>query len=402
MSQGKRLLTVSIVALLALLLPSRASAEVPLFQPLGDLAGGPCESMALGVSADGNTIVGQGAPRWPDGDDFGWEALRWTDGGGMTGLGSLAGWPATTATGVSGDGSVVSVTARYGNYGERSRACRWTAATGLQNLGTLGGAPGNQWSYTAGASADGTTIVGGSTSSTGTQAFRWTETGSMEGLGYLSDTSTSYATGVSADGQVIVGNGYSTFPEAFRWTPTEGMVGLGRPLGADGTSAWAVSLDGMVIVGDISSSASHDHGFRWTQDGGFVDLGSPPGPGGSVNPRCVSGDGSVIGGWYGRPVEGDPDSEWVTAFVWDNDHGVRDLKSLLLSFGLDAVADWSLAEVRGVSADGLTLVGYGTHTDGSGGWASEAFLVRLPEPGTGLLLCVALVAARRRGVAFAL
>jgi len=396
-SQGNRLFPISVVALVALLLASRAAAEVPWFLPLGDLAGGPFESMALAVSADGNTIVGRGAPRWPDddGNDFGWEALRWTAGGEMTSLGSLPGWPATTATGVSGDGRVVSVTARYGNYGEYSRACRWTAANGLQNLGTLGGVPGSQWSYAAGCSADGTTIVGGSSSATGRQAFRWTETGGMEGLGYLSDTSSSYATGVSADGQVIVGNGRSTFPEAFRWTAAEGMVGLGRPLGADGTSAWAVSLDGMVIVGDVALSASRNRGFRWTQNGGFADLGPPPGPGGSVNPRCVSGDGSVIGGWYGRPIDDDPDAEWVTAFVWDSEHGVRDLKSLLLSCGVEAVADWFLAEVRGVSADGLTLVGYGTHADGSGGWATEAFLVRLPEPATGLLVCVALVAIRR-------
>ena len=52
---------------------------------LGDLAGGTADSLALGVSGDGNTVVGESI----SGNEI--EAFFWTLGSGMQPLGDLAG-----------------------------------------------------------------------------------------------------------------------------------------------------------------------------------------------------------------------------------------------------------------------------------------------------------------------
>lgn len=55
------------------------------FTRLGDLPGGAFDSMAIDVSDDGLVVVGKGS------SSIGSEAIRWTEEGGMTGLGDLPG-----------------------------------------------------------------------------------------------------------------------------------------------------------------------------------------------------------------------------------------------------------------------------------------------------------------------
>ncbi len=111
-----------------------------------------------------------------------------------------------------------------------SQAFRWTESGGMVGLGDLPG--GDSYSDASDVSADGSVIVGRSNSVNGGEAFRWTESGGMVGLGDLpGGDSYSDASGVSADGSVIVGrsnsvNGY----EAFRWTQETGMVSLKETL----------------------------------------------------------------------------------------------------------------------------------------------------------------------------
>ncbi len=71
------------------------------------------------------------------------------------------------------------------------------------------------------------------------QAFRWTAVDGMQGLGFINGGGPrpdSSATGLSADGSVVVGRStYSNAPsstffpneQAFRWTTATGMQGLG-------------------------------------------------------------------------------------------------------------------------------------------------------------------------------
>jgi probable HAF family extracellular repeat protein len=100
------------------------------------------------------------------------------------------------------------------------------------------------------------------------RAFRWTASRGMQDLGTLGGCC-SYASGVSADGAVVVGMAYNAAGQgrAFRWTASGGMQDLGT-LGGDWSVAYDVSADGAVVVGyglqrrNAASCLSLD-GFGW-------------------------------------------------------------------------------------------------------------------------------------------
>jgi hypothetical protein len=65
-----------------------------------------------------------------------------------------------------------------------------------------------------------------------------------------------------------------------------------------------------------------------------------------------------------------------TAFIWDADHGMRSLESVLVNdYGVD-LGGWSLSNAKDVSADGRVIVGYGHNANRD----SEAFLAQVPGP----------------------
>lgn len=64
---------------------SAHSIHAASFQGLGDLTGGAVLSRAYGTSNDGSIVGGE------SNSSSGLEAFRWTPGGGMVGLGDLAG-----------------------------------------------------------------------------------------------------------------------------------------------------------------------------------------------------------------------------------------------------------------------------------------------------------------------
>jgi len=204
------------------------------------------QSWAEGVSPDGSVVVGQVNAK---------EAFRWTQSGGMVGLGDLAGGGfSSAARGVSADGSVVVGTGQSANGYE---AFRWTESGGMVGLGDLVG--GDFYSSVTGVNADGSVIVGLSYSANGYEAFRWTQSGGMVGLGDLGYDSS--AGGVSADGSVVVGAALTPFGyeyEAIRWTQSGGMqritdwltaAGVSVPAGWILRNATGISADGSVIVG---------------------------------------------------------------------------------------------------------------------------------------------------------
>jgi probable HAF family extracellular repeat protein len=135
---------------------------------------------------------------------------------------------------------------------------------------------GHHASSAKGVSADGSVIVGSSSSDSAHEAFRWTADGGMVGLGRLRDHLHSYAQDISADGSVVVGSsGNRTlgvlYPhgwepvedyEAFVWTEADGMVGLGYLPGDGWSQAYAVSADGSMVVG-ASASLEYDGEYRW-------------------------------------------------------------------------------------------------------------------------------------------
>jgi len=168
-------------------------------------------------------------------------------------------------------------------------------------LGTLGG----DWSVASGVSADGAVVVGVAYKVAGQwRAFRWTASGGMQDLGTLGGNS-SEAFGVSADGAVVVGRAENAarFYRAFRWTASGGMQDLGT-LGGDESWALGVSADGSVVVGESLYRA-----FRWTASRGMESLNRTYASlltygSGFAEARAISPDGRYIVGWGSNAATG--------------------------------------------------------------------------------------------------
>lgn len=209
----------------------------------------------------------------------------------------------------------------------------------------LGGLPGGSWGSSAsGVSADGSVVVGSSrpTDFGQNEAFRWTESGGLVGLGGLpGGKHWNGAKGVSADGSVVVGFGYSASgAEAFRWTGSEGMVGIGYLSSWTQSEAYAVSADGLVVVG-----------------------------------MCYS-----------------ESQQFGEAFIWDETNGMRSLQDILISdYNLD-LSGWTLRSAESISDDCLTIVGTGYNPAGY----MEGWVATIPEPATLLLLALGTVMVRRK------
>jgi uncharacterized membrane protein len=83
------------------------------------------------------------------------------------------------------------------------------------------------------------------------------------------------------------------------------------------------------------------------------------------------------------------------AFIWVGGT-MYSLLDVLVANGLATqVAGWTLTEARAISDDGLTIAGFGINSDGdTEGWVTTISFI--PEPSTGLLLCVGLALLARR------
>jgi hypothetical protein len=147
-----------------------------------------------------------------------------------------------------------------------SRAFVWYSSGAAFSIGVL---PGNDYSESLAVSGDGSTVVGFSGNVFGgvnDHAFRWTAAGGMIDLGAGSQ---ARALATTRDGSVIVGDGGSS--GAFLWTSNLGAVNLeawlptqGIPLnGRRLKEATGISADGRVIVGLWrTSSFAPVRGFR--------------------------------------------------------------------------------------------------------------------------------------------
>lgn len=219
-----------------------------------DIPGGGIFFDAMGVSRDGQNIVGVGSFSY---------GTRGVTGNPTSGFSLLQ--PHGTdadcwANAVSLDGRVVAGTSANGGWD--AHAVRWIDGVGLQDLGDLPG--GIVAAEALGVSGDGSVVVGQSADATGDVAFRWTEDGGMKSLGDLlggaSSAFRSYAHGVSGDGSRVVGTSNSiTGHRAFVWDEATGMrdlwtvltVQLGLNLeGWKLTGATGISEDGLTIVGN--------------------------------------------------------------------------------------------------------------------------------------------------------
>lgn len=207
--------------------------------------------------------------------------------------------------------------------------------------------------------------------STAGAQVRFTPLGDLPGGAF-----SSYATGVSQDGLMVVGAGKRTNSfseeEAILWTPAGGMVGLGDLAGGLPRSvAAAISVDKRIVVG-------YSHGSRGTEacywdlnDGSLRGIGDLPG--GDFNSlafACSSDGGAIVG--VGATPTG------TRGFLWRRSSGV------MINLGTlpnDAPVEYSQA--RAVSADGAVVVGSATSTGGGAEafmWTQQTGMVGLGRP----------------------
>ncbi len=204
----------------------------------------------LSVSDDG-TVVGS--------RHQGSRAFRWNSIEGYEDLGELRGvqhW----ATDISSDGRVIVGTSALNDF--ESEAFVWTRETGMLSLDDQ--LTGEYQSEAVAVSSDGSTIVGYS----GDTAYSWSEATGMVDLGMLPGMSSARARGVSGDGSVIVGTVQELNPfhvRPFLWDASHGMRDLTDVLNQeydlelpdlDLTYASDISADGNVIVGRTTTGVS--------------------------------------------------------------------------------------------------------------------------------------------------
>jgi probable HAF family extracellular repeat protein len=121
---------------------------------------------------------------------------------------------------------------------------------------------------------------------------------------------------------------------------------LGYLPGSSFDTAYAINADGTTIVGSSGYRA-----VRWSSDVPQL-LGSVPSMPYS-NASAISGDGRIIAGsWFNPGVSSG-------TFVWTEATGMVDLETLLASRGVD-VTGWDFFEIKGISADGSSLIAFGS------------------------------------------
>jgi probable HAF family extracellular repeat protein len=358
----------------------------PSFTGTGDLPGGRVFSECLALSRDGSVAFGDSATQNYDPITAITSACRYADGS-LQWLDYSYPNISTFAYAANQDGTVVAGYAIIVPPYADIEIFRWTASGGMQILGDIAGGATN--STARGISADGNIIVGFGSSAASTagcgicqEAFKWTADTGIVGLGDLPGGNLdSRANAISGNGHVIVGAGTSVLGTTPTMWDDTGVHNLGYlPQGgfaAQGVCN-AVNYDGSVIVGTSSSVNSTTEAFRWTAsgNGGGVMIGLGDLPGGPFQSQAwaVSDDGQIVvgqatteGGIFGAGQS--------TAFIWDEAHGIRDLKLVLMGAGLN-ISGWMLTSARAISADGVVIAGIGINPNGDG----EGWIARLPRP----------------------
>lgn len=362
------------LALVAAASMAMAVQAQPSFTPLGFLSATSQYSGAMSVSADGRVVAGY-STRANILDN---EAFVWTREAGMVPLGRPpASQPDSRGLGISGDGSTIVGMAFHGGEFD-SRAVVWRDGVGPTQLT---GNPLGSAAYAA--SFDGSVIAGRQGSN---MAAIWTGESIVTELGHLPGHNRSAARHVSADGRVAVGFSRSSTGQqaAFRWTEANGMQQLGT---YDDefqiVEAFTSNPDGSVIAGAALRPTGGGRAAVWNEIEGTTLLPSLPTGFGVSQAWAMSADAGTFGGWALGP------GSLTYAVIWTQEHGGESFQDFLsLRCGVD-LTGWRLTEIRGISADGKTIVGTGVH-DG----VTEAFVAVIPAPG--VVAPLAILAWRRR------
>jgi probable HAF family extracellular repeat protein len=339
-----------LVAGLTATLTLAAAGQSPTFQGLGQMPGSTFAggTYSSGISGDGSTIMGYG---WvcpggqPKCNSTGTvQAYRWTVAGGYQILGSPSNSSFFGSGAISYDGAAITGEHPIGNA-NRFEAFRWTAAQGLKQL------PLN---IASAITADGKMVAGGdnwwmTSGQSGIFGPFPGEQDQTEAFGLAGTAEAPVAVGAAIKGSGAQGATY----HAFRWTPAGGLQDLGV---GDGTQSYAtaISADGQVVVGETLDAFGLNRAFRWTASAGMQDMGTLGGPESAA--LGVSADGTVV---VGTSLTNSSTGSSV-CFIWTAKTGMQNLLAVLQAAGVHTADDWvTLAVLDGVSADGTVMVGFG-------------------------------------------
>lgn len=352
--------------------PPPSGASGASFQGLGQMPGvviqpGTCGTQAFGISGDGNVIVGAGCVPSSLPGGFADQAFRWTVTGGYQRLGDLGGGT-SDAYAASFDGSVVvgespPPGAIFGSF-------RWTAAQGMRAV-PVG-------CCLQAVTDDGTMVAGGNA--------WWKTSGQTGNFGNCGDAQISLTmVDLSADGSVAAGSGpsggtpfASDFYNAYRSTPTGNCQDIDAVRNRN-SDASGISADGQVIVGEAQIAANSPyHAFRWTASTGMVDLGTLGGGSLLSDALATSHDGSVVVGTSLTTTS----SSSNHAFIWTAKCGIQDLQTVLTNQGAKIPNGWILQLATDISEDGTVITGWGISppVQGSKFGQTEPWRAILPAP----------------------
>ncbi len=283
------------------------------------------------ISGDGTKVAGLG---WSPNQTNAYAAVS-TNGGAPVALPWMVPGRSTRANGCDSDGSVV-VGWQDNPFGFRQAAV-WTDGVG-QRLWLL--YPTKPLGEAQACSADGNWVVGLTGPGSNSQAWLWSEDTGALLLGELNPAEgwNANATGISADGDVIVGYerppGPATGGWGFIWTSADGMQNLTDYVVANGVTLppgvttlalpLNVSADGLTIVGIANNGA------------GYVVRLDPPAPLASCsgdtnldNEVDTSDLLAVISAWGACPAS----AECSTDFNGDQEVNIADLLEVISSWG---------------------------------------------------------------------
>ncbi|MBK8915486.1 MAG: hypothetical protein IPM64_12980 [Phycisphaerales bacterium] len=173
------------------------------------------------------------------------------------------------------------------------------------DLGSLG-PNSTSFSRASGISANGTIVVGSTEIADGTRrGFRYTYPGPMQLLDSLPGGLYADAEGLSADGAVVIGTSLTSTPTVHgrivRWTTGSTPQNIGNLADGGGAFSGGCSANGAVVCGTTPSTFASWRAVRWSHFTGLVDISPASMLYSGIS--AVSDDGSLMVG-FGLDVSG--------------------------------------------------------------------------------------------------